>query len=174
METASAIAVRVTNKTTLDLHDVEVVIHLDPPYNVIDHHDEIPSDLLPNPPREWGPEPLTIPGLTRSIDTSAFTPGAFGSGCFDVTDRDDGGVDLAVNIGHLRPRGTVTTSEEEYVLTMPVDLAATAMAARWSMTASGIHEQFTGDIEPVPTVKQDVSEGVARYVATEIRRTRRR
>lgn len=172
-KTASGIAVRVTNKTTLDLHDVEVVIHLDPPYDVIDHNDVIPSDLLPDPPREWGPEPLTIPGLTRSIDTSAFTPAAPDSGWFDVTDRDGGGVDLTVNIGHLRPRRTVTTPDDAYVLTVPVEHTATAMPARWSMTASGIHKQFTGDIEPVPTVSRDVGEVVARYVATEVRRTRR-
>lgn len=174
MAAVPGIAVRVTNKTTLDLHDVEVVIHLDPPYEVIDHHDEIPSGLLPERPREWGPDPITIPGLTRPIDMSAFTPGAPGSGYFDVTDRDDGGVDLVVNIGHLRPRRAVTTPDDEYVLTVPVEHTATAMTARWSMTATGIHEQFTGDVEPVSTANQDLSEVMARCVATEIARGRRR
>lgn len=162
--------VRVVNNTKLDLHDVEVVIHLDAPYDVVNHSDEVDKDLLPDRPREWGPEPLVLPGRRPTIDPTSYLPPAGFNGWIDVTERDNGEIDLVVDIGHLRPRGTVTTADDELVLTVPVEHTATLMDARWSMTATGIHEQFTGDIEPVATVRHDASEAVARYVATAIRR----
>lgn len=165
MATVPGFSVRVTNKTKRSLDDVEVVIHLDPPVDVVDQDDKISGDLLPERPRRWGPEPFSIPGLSQPVYPSPDLPAA--DGWIRVDDREDGGVDLVVDVGHLRPLNTVDT-DVEFVLIFPVDRTDTHMRARWSMTARGVHDKFTGEVPPVPVTPFDTSGMVADYVATEI------
>ncbi|MEH6793383.1 MAG: ATP-binding protein [Rhodococcus sp. (in: high G+C Gram-positive bacteria)] len=163
-------SVRVANKTKRSHEDVEVVIHLDPPFDVVDHDDEIAADLLPMQPRKWGPEPLVIPRMLEPFYPSpAHTAIA---GCRRVEQRADGGIDLMLDFGHLRPMRTVEIDDLQFVLIVPAEGAQTVMRARWSMTARDVHDQFTGDVAPVPVNGRDVSDAVARHVAMELRNSR--
>ncbi|OZE37510.1 hypothetical protein CH259_11690 [Rhodococcus sp. 05-2254-4] len=168
--TAPGFSVRVINKTKRSLDDVEVVIHLDPPFDVVDHDDEIATDLLPMQPRKWGPEPLIIPRMLEPFYPAPANPAI--DGWIRVEQRTDGGLDLVVDVGHLRPMKTVETDDLELVLMVPVEEAQTVMRARWSMTARDVHDEFTGEVAPVPVSGRDVSEAVAQHVAMEIRNGR--
>ncbi|MDJ0004812.1 hypothetical protein QM616_18985 [Rhodococcus fascians] len=168
--TAPGFSVRVTNKTKRSLDDVEVVIHLDPPFDLVDHDDDVAADLLPTQPRKWGPEPFVIPTMLDPFYPAPFHPAI--DGISRVEQRADGGLDLLVNVGHLRPMKTVEIDDLEFVLIVPVEAAQTAMRARWSMTARDVHDQFTGEVLPVPVSGRDVSEAVAQHVAMQIRNGR--
>ena len=164
--TAPGFSVRVTNKTKRSLNDVEVTIHLDPPVDVVDHDNEILRGLLPPRPRKWGPEPLSIPGMRQPFHPSPDLPAV--DGWMRVDERADGGLDLVVDVGHLRPLSTVETDDDEFVLTVLVDRSGTDMRPRWTMTARDVHDKFTGEVSPVPVTGVDVSGPVAERVAMEI------
>ncbi|MBP2527328.1 ATP-binding protein (plasmid) [Rhodococcoides fascians] len=163
--TVPGFSVRVTNKTKRSLDDVEVVIHLDPPVDVVAHVDKISGDQLPERPRKWGRERFRIPGLREPFYPSPDLPAV--DGWMGVVGREDGGLDLAVDVGHLRPLCSVDT-DVEFVLTLPAGSADTAIRARWSMTARGVHEKFTGEVHPLPVSPFDVSATVSEHVALEI------
>jgi hypothetical protein len=165
--TLQGFSVRVTNKTKRSLEDVEVVIHLDPRFDAVGHDDEIATDLLPPQPRKWGPEPFSIPTMREPFYPAPADPAIYG--WTRVEQRADGGLNLVVDVGHLRPMKTVETHNDEFVLIVPVEKAETVMRARWSMTARDVHDEFVGEVAPVPVNGCDASEAVAQHVAMEIR-----
>ncbi len=143
--TSPGFSVRVTNKTKRSLDDVEVVIHLDPPIDVVDHDDKITGDLLAERPRKWEPEPFSIPGLSQPLHPSPVPAVARSSDgqWLDGSRRARGcRLDLVVNVGHLRPKRSVDTDAR-------VRADIPGRPRRYIMRA--ICSQESGSARPAPT-----------------------
>lgn len=154
--------VRVTNNTSIFLHDVELKLHLE---GDISGHDwvEIESILtastleLPTAPRQWGPKERRPLGLAHDLswvsqigNTSALMPSS-------ISYENGGSVHLTVNIGDFRPRGVFESEDKELVLLVD-DKEMKIIHGTWEITASGHNEVFSGEIDlPVEDAK-DVTE----------------
>lgn len=153
--------VRITNRTPTFFHDVEVKLHLEG--DVFAHDYSKPewavdfSDLeLPHPPREWGPtqRSLSIPNYANM--NQLYTPGATQYIPPSISYKNGGSVDLSLNVGELRPRGTYESEDEEIVLVV-ADRSLVSIRGTWELTARDHNEVFTGEIDVPVAPARDVT-----------------
>ncbi|WP_260273326.1 hypothetical protein [Propionibacterium freudenreichii] len=145
------VIVRITNRATTFFHDVEVRIHLEGGISAYDYTDpklaDNFSDLeLPYPPRPWAPQ-------QRSLDIQNYA--ALARNCLPVAGQyippsisysNGGSVDLELDVGELRPRGTYESEDEEIVFVV-ADHSLTSIHGTWELTASDHNDVYTGEIE---------------------------
>ncbi|OYO04597.1 hypothetical protein B0O41_0736 [Propionibacteriaceae bacterium ES.041] len=164
---ATAIAVRaadlfsitLTNRTATFLEDGQLTLDLDgvaalfqDDYDPIDEARE-----LPEPPRPWGPYQQSI------IPSSAWHPGGLPGTVPPETDiaNHETGTMLTFDIGALRPRATVRLGGD-IVLLFPRP-TADSVPARWTFTARGHHDAYTGELE-VRTDRRDCTKAARRIL----------
>lgn len=160
------VVVRVTNRTTTFFHDVELKLHLEGDVMASDYVDaewvDDFTDLeLPHPPRPWGPRERT-PGFTNYAHLRHAVP--YSPGTFvppSVSYRNGGSVDLNLNVGELRPRGTYESEGDEIVLV--VEKALTSIHGTWQLTARDHNDVYTGQID-VPVGDARDGTAVARQI----------
>ncbi len=146
----AAIIVKVTNRTTVFFHDVEMKLHLEGEvfaYDFVDPEwaDDFSGLDLPFPPRIWGPRQRNF-GLTDYSHLAyglPSTPGQYIPP--SVSFKNGGSVDLDLDIGELRPLGSYESEDEEFVLVV-ADPTLTAIRGTWRLTARDYNEVFNGEI----------------------------
>ncbi|WP_144876309.1 hypothetical protein [Microbacterium sp. 1.5R] len=163
------VVVRIVNRTTTFFHDVEVKVHLDGDVFAYDYIDpqwaeDLSSLELPVPPRVWGPRQRDL-GYSH-LANAGYVPQSF-SGTYippSVSFKNGGSVDLDLDVGELRPRGTYESEDDEFVLVV-ADASMTMIHGTWQLTARDHNEVFTGVIDiPVgePVDLTDSARGVLR------------
>lgn len=154
--------VKVTNNTSVFLHDVELKLHLE---GDVSGHDWVevesiltPSALeLPTFPRRWGPKERQPLGLAHDLswvsqmgNTSALIPSS-------ISYENGGSVHLTVDIGDLRPRGVFESEDKELVLLVD-DKEMKTIHGTWEITARGHNEVFSGETNLPVEDSRDVTE----------------
>lgn len=163
--------VKVTNRTTIFLRDVEMKLHLEGEVFAADFVDRQWandfSDLnLPHPPRIWGPtqRSFNVPDYSHMAYMHPSTPGQYIAP--SVSFRNGGSVDLDLDIGELRPFGSYESEDEEFVLLVE-DLSLTAIQGTWQLTACDHDEVFVGEITIPLASPIDVSDAARRVLRLE-------
>lgn len=159
--------VRITNRTTTFFHDVEVNLHLEGDIFAFDYckperADDFFDLKLPHPPRKWGP---TQPSL--SIPNSANMGQLYTSSAMQyippsISYRNGGSVDLNLDVGKLRPRGTYESEDEEIVLVV-ADRSLTSIRGTWELTARDHNDVYSGEIDVAVAGNRDLT-AVARQI----------
>ncbi|MGB3187776.1 MAG: hypothetical protein WBG36_15425 [Ornithinimicrobium sp.] len=153
--------IRIRNRTTTFLHDVEVKLHLEGGVFAFDYTKpewaQTFSDLdLPEPPRKWGPTQrsfglpnyahighLSTPNLSQYIPPS-------------ISYKNGGSVKLDLEVGELRPRGTYE-SEDEAIVLLVSDRSLTSIHGTWELTARDHNEVYTGEMDVAVGGDRDLS-----------------
>lgn len=161
------IIVRVANRSTTFFYDVEVKLHLEGPVFALDYtKPEWANDFsdleLPPPPRTWGPRKRSfgIPDHARFANLAASNMAAYVPR--SVSYKNGGSVDVSLDIGELRPRGTYESEDKEFVLVM-TDHAVTSIHGTWELTARDHNNVYTGEIDVAVAGARDLT-AVARHV----------
>lgn len=160
--------VRVTNRTTVFFHDVEMKLHLEGEVFGADFVDpewvDDFSDLeLPHPPRVWGPtqRTLNVPDYSHLAYTHPLAPGQYVPP--SVSFKNGGSVDLDVDIGELRPLGGYESEDEEFVLLVR-DASLIAIHGTWQLTARDHNEVFKGEVTIPVASPVDVTDAARRVL----------
>lgn len=159
---------RVTNRTTVFFHGVEMKLHLEGDVFATDFVDpewaDDFSDLeLPYPPRAWGPRQQTF-GMKNHAGLSYMEPSNPGQYIPpSVSFRNGGSVDLNLDIGELRPRGSYESQDEEFVLYV-VDPSLAAIHGTWQLTARDHNEVFEGEVTIPVASPVDVTDAARRVL----------
>lgn len=159
--------IRITNRTTTFFHDVEVNLHLEGDIFAFDYSkpewaDDFSDLELPHPPRKWGPtqRSLGIPNYANM--GQLYTPSATQYIPPSISYKNGGSVDLNLDVGELRPRGTYESEDEEIVLVV-ADPSLTSIRGTWELTARDHHEVYTGEIDVAVAGNRDLT-AVARQI----------
>lgn len=159
--------VRITNRTTTFFHDVEVNLHLEGAVFALDYinpewADDFSDLELPHPPRKWGPtrRSLDIPNYANT--NHLYTPSAMQYVPRSISYKNDGSVDLNLDVGDLRPRGTYESEDEEIVLIV-ADRSLTSIRGTWELTARDHNDVYTGEIDVAVAGDRDLT-AVAREI----------
>ena len=150
----------IINASDLYLADVELNIYLEGAVQSsewADVDDADIDDLLPRPPRPWGPVPR--PGIRIGrfdVATSMGMPRVPSSTRF----TNSGSVDIDIDLGDLRPRQKWSTDEEELVLFLRVP-GITEINGTWTMTARDHHRVFSGTLTVPVAEPLDITDSVA-------------
>lgn len=162
------IVVKVTNRTTVFFHDVEMKLHLEGEVFATDFVDpewaDDFSDLkLPHPPRVWGPTQrvLNIPDYSHMAYAHPSTPGQYIPP--SVSFKNGGSVDLDLDIGELRPLGDYESEDEEFVLFV-ADATLPTIHGTWQLTARDHNEVFKGEVTIAVASPVDVTEAARRVL----------
>jgi hypothetical protein len=162
------IIVKVTNRTTVFFHDVEMKLHLegevfatafvDPEWA-----DDFSNLELPRHPRIWGPTQRTlgVPDYSHLAYMHPSTPGQYFPP--SVSFKNGGSVDLDLDIGELRPLGSYESEDEEFVLFV-ADASLTAIRGTWQLTARDHNEVFKGEISIPVASPVDVTSAARRVL----------
>lgn len=159
--------VRITNRTTTFFHDVEVNLHLEGEIFAFDYSkpewaDDFSDLELPHPPRKWGPRQrsLGIPAFANM--GQLYTPSATQYTPPSISYKNGGSVDLSLDVGELRPRGTYASEDEEIVLVV-ADRSLTSIRGTWELTARDHNDVYTGKIDVAVARNRDLT-AVARQI----------
>lgn len=161
------IVVKLRNRSTTFLHDVEVRLHLEGEVVAANYVDPDSvrnfSDLdLPAPPRPWGPResthrivpyadilrPPPIPRLERP-PTITFQMG--------------GTVELHLRVGELRPLGSYQSENALLVLVATKENLG-SIRGRWELTARDHNDVYRGEIEVLLAPTIDATSAVRRVL----------
>lgn len=156
--------VRITNRTTTFFQGVKVNLHLEGDIFALDYSKpewaEDFSDLeLPHPPRKWGPKKpsFDIPDMNHFAMPS---PSQYILS--SVSYKNGSSVDLNLDVGELRPRGTYESEDEEIVLVV-ADRSLTSIRGTWELTARDHNDVYTGEIDVAVAGNRDLT-AVARQI----------
>ena len=159
--------VRITNRSTTFFHDVEVNLHLEGDIFAFDYSkpewaDDFSDLELPHPPRKWGPtqRSLGIPNCTNM--GQLYTPSARQYIPPSISYKNGGSVDLNLDVGELRPRGTYESEDEEIVLIV-ADRSLASIRGTWELTARDHNDVYTGEIDVAVARNRDLT-AVARQI----------
>lgn len=147
------VVVRLANLSDADLHDVELVIHLDGPIRGYAHKRVTSMEkldwALPEPPRRWGPQPH--PALVRGMQIPILGQHHFPNVVDYLPARtsweNSGSVTISIDVGDLRPRKQITIDDEELVLALPADYAPEHVSGTWEITARDHHRVYSGTLD---------------------------
>lgn len=154
--------VKITNQTTTFFHDVEVKLHLEGDVFALDYYapecaNGFGNLKLPRPPRQWGPTQPSY-GLSGYANMARFdTPSLAPYVPSSISYKNDGSVNLSLNVGELRPRGTYESEDEEIVLVV-TDRSLASIHGTWELTARGHNDIYTGEIDIPVTGNRDITE----------------
>jgi len=153
--------VRITNRTTTFFHDVEVNLHLEGDVFAFDYSEpewvDDFSDLeLPHPPRKWGPTQRSFDVPNYASMGHLFTPASSQYIPPSISYKNGGSVDLSLDVGELRPRGTYESEDEEIVLIV-VDRSLTSVHGTWELTARDHNDVYTGEIDVAVAANRDLT-----------------
>lgn len=156
------VVVRIVNRTTTFFHDVEVHIHLEGDVFGLDYIEpESADDLsrfeLPQPPRKWGPWQRPLLDLPSYGLGNMFVPGTLPTLPSSIRFTNSGSVDLALEVGELRPRGAYESEEDEMVIYV-ADSAMKSIRGTWELTARDHNEVYAGEIEFAVASVHDLTE----------------
>lgn len=147
----------VTNRELAFLEDVEVEVHLEGPVRglrPVSRESFAAHDLLPSPPRPWGPwvdrSVFSVPSLASSY---AYMPSV--TSLPSVNFRNGGSVNIEVQVGDLRPRQVYRTDEDELALVVDEE-DLPELSGTWKITARGHHAVHEGGLV-VPIEHRDVT-----------------
>lgn len=159
--------VRITNRTTTFFHDVEVNLHLEGEifafdYNKPEWADDFSDLELPHPPRKWGPRQRSLGIPNYANMGQLYTPSATQYIPPSISYRNGGSVDLSLDVGELRPRGTYESEDEEIVLVV-ADRSLTSIRGTWELTARDHNDVYTGEIDVAVAGDRDLT-AVARGI----------
>lgn len=160
------VVVTVTNNSDAFLREVELNIHLEGEITGAgyDHAPALKnvSLTLPPLPRRWGPRPN--PALALQLPSSLLS-GMPSQPTFPTykpsrtTWDNTGSVTISLDVGDLRPRGSVEVDEEEFVLWLPGGTENEAVTnGKWTITAVDHHRVFSGVVQLKPTKHADLTE----------------
>ncbi|MDJ0337928.1 hypothetical protein [Cryobacterium sp. PH31-O1] len=144
---------QIINESDQFLQDVAVRIHLEGDVDALQWRDSATfgiSDRLPDPPRRWGPVPLSTGIDIRSL-RYATEETYFPSLPSSTTFRNSGSVTIDLDVGDLRPRRTWSSDGEHLVLALRRP-GMTEVNGSWELTARGHHRVFSGELT-VPVAK---------------------
>jgi hypothetical protein len=159
--------VRITNLTSIFLHDVEVRLQLNGAIRALEYlgikgiHKL--SDLqLPDSPRVWGPRKRSL-----DIPTYSHLPGLIptpqpNAQMHRISFKNKDSVEISVNIGDLRPLATFETENNYFVLIVS-DISKSSIQGTWQLTARDHHEVISGAIH-VPVAKPKDFTAIARQL----------
>ena len=146
-----AMELTIVNREQAFLEDVQVKVHLAGSVVGITAKSDIDTldgdDLgLPHPPRSWGPTKRQLgwenPGeWLRGTDYSDLVRQATRR----ATWANSGSVDLAFDVGELRPLAIEASDDLELVL-FTEELEADSFDGTWAVTARGHHAVFSGEL----------------------------
>lgn len=159
--------VRIVNRTTTFFHDVEVNLHLEGDIFAFDYSEpewaDDFSDLeLPHPPRKWGPTQRSLGIPNYASLGHLYTPSATQYVPPSISYKNGGSVDLNLDVGELRPRGTFESEDEEIVLVV-ADRSLTSVHGTWELTARDHNDVYTGEIDVDVAGDRDLT-AVARHI----------
>jgi hypothetical protein len=148
--------ITITNREQAFLEDVEVEVHLEGPVRglrPVSRESFAAYDLVPSPPRAWGP------WVDRSLFGAPHVPSypymSSVTSVPTVTFRNGGSVDIAVQVGDLRPRQAYRTDGDEVALLVDEgDLSE--LSGTWRITARGHHAVYEGRLA-VPVERRDIT-----------------
>lgn len=148
--------VRITNRTTTFLHDVEVRVHLEGEIFAFDHvepgfADDFSYLQVPQPPPTWGPAPRPVFSAYAAMGHSHPSVAAPRS----ISYENSGSVDLNLDVGELRPRGSYE-SEDGAIVLVVTDCSLTSIRGTWELTARDHNEVYTGEID-VAVAERDLT-----------------
>lgn len=154
--------IRITNRTKTFFHDVEVKLHLEG--NIIAFNYTKPQRVralcnfhLPKPPREWGPMQVSS-GIRNDANLAHLnTLSAMQHIHPSTSYKNNGGsVDLTLDVGELRPRGTYESEDKEIVLIVG-DRSLTSIRGTWELTARDHNDVYTGEIDVAVAGDRDLT-----------------
>lgn len=143
------IVIRVHNPTKTFFRGIELKLHLAGAVRGIDFLEfdtqVSQSDLrLPPAPRHWGPRakdffsPQSFANMVPYTGTSV----AYQS---NLSWDNSGSIDLTLDVGDLRPRGTFQSDDDELVLVLPLGYVG-GVEGTWEITAQGHNEIYSGEL----------------------------
>ncbi|WP_433013866.1 AlbA family DNA-binding domain-containing protein [Kribbella sp. CA-294648] len=145
--------IRVRNASQAFLENLEIEIHLEGPVEATErpYVDSVnptevdPTDLLPSPPREWGPRSKFPAAYALHPNLPGYTvrPAA---GSASVSFRNGGSVDFLVRLDQLRPERTIEIEDDEFTLVLTEPISG-SLTGHWTATAQGYHEVFAGTLD---------------------------
>lgn len=153
--------IRIENKTSTYLRQVEVKIHLPGSVFTVRHEDletafrKGPASLgVPSSPRTWGPrkKDLGLPPL-RPFDSGNYSLPIHKDASWENT----GSVDITVLVGDLRPKATFLTHGKRSILVVPENFSDKTIIGTWTATAEGINELFEGKLVVPVSPIQDLT-----------------
>lgn len=158
--------VRITNRTTTFFHDVELNIHLEGgifafAYSKPERADDFSNLNLPHPPRKWGQTQRSLSLPSYANRGQLYTPSQYISPSISYKNSGDS-VDLNLDVGALRPRGTYESEDEKIVLIV-ADRSLTSIRGTWEFTARDHNDIYTGEIDVVVAGNRDLK-AVARQI----------
>jgi hypothetical protein len=143
------IVIRVHNPTKTFFRDIELKLHLAGAVRGIDYLEfdtqVSQSDLvLPPAPRHWGPraKDLFNPRSFANMVPYTGTNIAYKS---SLSWDNSGSIDLTLDVGDLRPRGTFQSDDDEVVLVLPLGYVG-GVEGTWEITAQGHNEIYSGEL----------------------------
>jgi hypothetical protein len=153
--------VRIANRTTTFFHDVEVNLHFGGDVFALYYSDprwvhRFSNLELPHPPRKWGPtqRSLDIPNYANM--GHLYTPSASQYIPPSISYKNGGSVDLNLDVGELRPRGTYESEDEEIVLVV-TDRSLSSIRGTWELTARDHNDVYTGEIDVAVAGDRDLT-----------------
>lgn len=164
-----AAEVRIENRATTFLHDVEVKLHLEGEVQAVTHK-KLPKRLedlelnLPAPPREWGPQQrdFGLSGFSPAIiDHLRVAPSTFQPS--SSTWKNSGSVDISVRVGDLRPEDTFTTNDKDSVLGIFGERPG-SVRGTWRATVRGYDEVFTDEVMTEVCEPRDLTNAMRHYL----------
>lgn len=79
-----------------------------------------------------------------------------------ISYKNGGSVDLSLDVGELRPRGTYESEDEEIVLVV-ADCSLTSIRGTWELTARDHNDVYTGELDVAVAGNRDLT-AVARQI----------
>lgn len=154
----SPVRISVINLTNTFFRGVQANLHLAGNVFAIEYQNPDRVDHyinlgLPAPPRKWGPTQrsldYTLPPYLDTIShqnfVSTYTP--------SITFRNSESVELHLDVGELRPRGSFQSEDEEFIL-IAADPSMETIKVNWEITAHDHNGIYSGEFEvPVGDTK---------------------
>lgn len=106
------------------------------------------------------PRSLGIPNYANM--GQLYTPSATQYIPHSISYKNGGSVDLSLDVGELRPRGTYVSEDEEIVLVV-ADRSLTSIRGTWELTARDHNDVYAGEIDVAVAGDRDLT-AVARGI----------
>ncbi len=163
--------IRVTNNTSVFLHDVELKLHLE---GEISGHDwmkfesiSTPSGLgLPAAPRQWGHKKRDLLVSTRHLSRVSQMEDISAMMLSSISYKNEGSVQIKVDIGELRPQEVFESDDKELVLLVG-DKEKKTIHGTWEITASGHNNVFSGTIDLVVQDSKNITKSIQSILGIE-------
>lgn len=148
---AARISITAKNPTDRNLEDVEVAVYIPGTVETYEQTGDEMRELLPAPPRAWGPRENTLGSMIHSPLPSfdAMFPSV-------MTSQNGGSTHVNIAVGHLRPHETFVMEPDDALAVLSVsELVEETVRATWTATASNQDGRASGKLllEAVPGVR---------------------